>query len=201
MVTTAVCEICGADLTMWNRAGWPNKRPICTRCYRGSTPEALKQEAQLFATSHPSATREQILRYGWGEALHIAFLHTVAFLATVWIGAWFGGFILAMILSFVPMFFITRADNSIDNFIDKKRVQMHDGIMMATFWLIFWVNYFRVMFQFLGGDYASSNVLLEIWLVPTIASPLFGLLVAWLTDRGRLERLADAFGRLKGAKA
>lgn len=200
-MAAAVCEICGVPLTFWNRAGWPNKRAICTRCYRGSSPEVLKQEAQVFATSHPKATSEAILRYGWGEALHIAFLHTVAFLAAVWVGAWFGGWILAMILSFIPLFLIIRADSEIENYIDKRRLQFYDGIAMGAFWLIFWVNYFRVMFQFLGGDYAGSNVLMEIWLVPTIASPLLGLLVVWLTDRGRLERLADALGRLKGAKA
>lgn len=204
MVTAAVCEVCGAKLTMWNRAGWPNKKPLCTRCYRGSTPEMQKQEAEKFAADHPNCTEEGILHYGWGEFLHITFLHTVAFLACVWVGAWFGGWILAMILSFVPLFLITRADNNIDNFIDRKRVQMHDAITMAAFWLIFWVNYFRVMFQVLGGDYRGRNalnVLLEIWLVPTVLSPLLGILVAWLTDRGRLQRFAEAFRMLKGAKA
>ena len=199
MATSAVCKICGTRLTMWNRSGWPNKEPICTRCYRGATPEMMKQEAGNFMAAKPNFTADQVLHYGWGEAIHTTILHTTAFLGCVWLGAWFGGWILAMVLSFVPMFLITRADNEIDNFIDRKRVQMHDGFTMGLFWLIFWINYIRVMFQFLSLEY-RGNPLWEIWLVPTILSPIGGVLVAWLTDHRRLQRLAEAIRTLRPVK-
>jgi hypothetical protein len=191
MATSVVCEICGTALTMWNRAGWPNKLAICSRCYRGVTPEARKKEAADFFTSHPTITAESMLHYSWGDAISAFISHTLLFLVCVWIGAYFGGWILGLVGGFVGMFIVLRLSMNESDIITKRRVQMHDGVMISSFWLIFFVNWFYTLFQLMDRDYSGTNPILMLWLVPTLLAPLLGLVTAWLTDRARLRNMSE----------
>jgi len=194
--TPAVCESCGTPLTMWNRAGWPNKRAICTRCYRGVTPEARKREAAEFAASQPGLTAEKILHYPWTGTLGALVSHTLIFLVCVWIGAYFGGWLLGLVGGFIGMYFVMRMTRGEADIITRRRLELHDGIMISAFWLIFFVNWFWTLFQLMDRDYSGGNPILMLWLTPTIISPFLGLLAAWLTDKGRLKGLAEGFRAL-----
>ena len=198
-MTAAVCEMCGTTLTMWNRAGGmvSGGRTLCIRCARGDSPEGRKLEIEQFVADHPKITYDEILHYPWSEITGQLINHTLIFLACVWVGAFFGGWLLGMIAGFVGMFLVMRSSSAMVDPLDKKRVQMYDGIMMGFFWLIFWVNYFWVLISAVGGDYRGGNVFFSIWLPPTLIAPALGLLVAWLTDKGRLSKFAEAFRTLK----
>lgn len=198
-MTAAVCEICGTTLTFGNRAGGlvSGGRVLCIRCARGDSPEGRKKEIEQFVAEHPKATYDDILHYSWSEISRQMINHTLIFMVCVWVGAFLGGWILGMIASFVGMYFVMRSSAAILDPLDKKRLQMYDGIMMSFFWLIFWVNYFWVLISVVGGDYRGGNVFFSIWLPPTLIAPALGLLVAWLTDKGRLSKFADAFRTLK----
>lgn len=188
-MATNACAMCGVTLTFWNRASGQN---LCTRCASGKSPEALRREAETLLDLEPNLTAQNVLNYPWKEIVGTLITHTAIYLACVWAGAYLGGWLLGMVGGFVGMYFVMRGAKQTVNVIDRGRIQMHNGVMIAVFWLIFFINYFRVLMDVIGRDYGGSNVFFDIWLLPTIAAPIVGLAVAWLTDKGRLTRMADA---------
>ncbi len=201
-MTAAVCEMCGVTLNMWNRAGtmYTGGRVLCTRCAQGRSPEAMKDAIELFVSVHPKITYDEILHYPWTEISGQLINHTLIFMAIVWAGGFLGGWILGMIAGFVGMYLVMRSATSLEDPLAKKRVQMYDGIMMGSFWLVFFITYFWVLMNAIGGPFGSRISFFSIWLPPTLIAPALGVLVAWLTDKGRLNSFATAFKTLKPKK-